>query len=127
MTATLEGGSFGTFNQRVGFGGSRENFNYVFNVQHFRSTDTPVTPLNQLAPGEHRNNDRYDNWTYSTKLGASITDNFGVNFVARYTNSVLGFTGEDAVNTLRRAADARGDATWRRAVPGFLHASLQRE
>jgi RNA polymerase primary sigma factor len=23
-------------------------------VQHFRSTDTPVTPLNQLAPGEHR-------------------------------------------------------------------------
>ena len=55
VTATLEGGSFGTFNQRVGFGGSQENFNYVFNVQHFRSTDTPVTPLNQLAPGEHRN------------------------------------------------------------------------
>jgi vitamin B12 transporter len=49
VTATLEGGSFGTFNQRVGFGGSRENFNYVFNVQHFRSTDTPVTPLNQLG------------------------------------------------------------------------------
>jgi vitamin B12 transporter len=98
VTASIEGGSFGTFNQRLGFGGSQENFNYVFNVQHLRSTDTPVTPLNQLAPGEHRNNDRYDNWTYSTKLGASLTDTFGVNLVARYTQSVLGFTGEDAVN-----------------------------
>ena len=29
--------------------------------------------------------------------------------------------------SLRRAADARGDAIWRRAVPRFLHASLQRE
>ena len=90
----MEGRSFGTFNQRVGYGGSQENFNYVFNVQHFRSTNTPVTPLNQLAPGERRNNDSYDNWTYSTKLGANVTDTFGVNFVARYTQSVLGFTGE---------------------------------
>jgi vitamin B12 transporter len=123
-TATVEGGSFGTFNQRVGFGGSQENFNYVFNVQHFRSTDSPVTPLNQLAPGEHRNNDSYDNWTYSTKLGANITDTFGVNAVARYTQSVLGFTGEDAVNFFPPAPEVlqstqtdrqffgRGEAVW---------------
>ncbi|MGO9629601.1 MAG: TonB-dependent receptor, partial [Xanthobacteraceae bacterium] len=123
-TATVEGGSFGTFNQRVGFGGSQENFNYVFNVQHYRSTDTPVTPLNQLAPGEHRNNDSYDNWTYSTKLGANITDTFGVNAVARYTQSVLGFTGEDSVNFFPPAPEAlqstqtdrqffgRGEAVW---------------
>jgi vitamin B12 transporter len=123
-TATLEGGSFGTFNQRAGFGGSQENFNYVFNVQHFRSTDTPVTPLNQLAPGEHRNNDSYDNWTYSTKLGANITDTFGVNAVARYTQSVLGFTGEDSVNFFPPAPEVlqstqtdrhffgRGEAVW---------------
>ena len=122
--ASVEGGSFGTFNQHVGFGGSQENFNYVFNVQHFRSTDTPVTPLNQLAPGEHRNNDSYDNWTYSTKLGASLTDTFGVNLVARYTQSVLGFTGEDAVNFFPPAPEVlqdtqtdhqffgRGEAVW---------------
>ena len=122
--ASVEGGSFGTFNQHVGFGGSQENFKYVFNVQHFRSTDTPVTPLNQLVPGEHRNNDSYDNWTYSTKLGASLTDTFGVNLVARYTNSVLGFTGEDAVNFFPPAPEAlqstqsdkqffgRGEAVW---------------
>jgi vitamin B12 transporter len=124
VTATVEGGSFGTFNQRVGFGGSQENFNYIFNVQHFRSTDTPVTPLNQLAPGEHRNNDNYDNWTYSTKLGASLTDTFSVNLVARYTQSVLGFTGEDAVNFFPPAPEplqstqtdkqffGRGEAVW---------------
>ena len=124
VTATVEGGSFETFNQRVGFGGSQENFNYVFNIQHFRSTDTPVTPLNQLAPGEHRNNDIYDNWTYSTKLGASVTDSFGVNLVARYTQSALGFTGEDAVNFSPPAPEVlqstqavrqffgRGEAVW---------------
>ena len=96
----------------------------MFNVQHFRSTDTPVTPLNQLAPGEHRNNDSYDNWTYSTKLGANITDSFGVNAVARYTQSVLGFTGEDSVNFFPPAPEAlqstqtdrqffgRGEAVW---------------
>ena len=123
-TATVEGGSFGTFNQRVGYGGSQENFNYVFNVQHFRSTDTPVTPLNQLAPGERRNNDSYDNLTYSTKLGANVTDTFGVNFVARYTQSVLGFTGEDLLNFVPPAPEVlqstqtdkqffgRGEAVW---------------
>ena len=120
----MEGGSFGTFNQRASFGGSQENFNYIFNVQHLRSTDTPVTPLNQLAPGEHRNNDNYDNWTYSTKLGASLTDTFGVNLVARYTQSVLGFIGEDAVNFFPPAPEplqstqtdkqffGRGEAVW---------------
>ena len=34
-----------------------------------------MTPLNELAPGEQRNNDTYNNWTYSTKLGANLTDN----------------------------------------------------
>lgn len=98
VTGTLEGGSFGTFNQRIGLSGSQNAFNYVVNVQHFSSTSTPVTPLNELAPGEQRNNDTYDNWTYSTKLGADLTDNFAVNLVARYTDSRLGFTGEDYVD-----------------------------
>jgi vitamin B12 transporter len=91
----LEGGSFGTFNQAAGLSGSQANFNYVFNVQHFRSTSTPVTPLNLLAPGEARNNDRYNNWTYSTRLGVDISDNVAVNLVGRYTDAKLGFTGDD--------------------------------
>ena len=55
VTATVDGGSFGTFNQKASLSGSQDIFNYVFNIQHFQSTDTPVTPLNQLAPGEQQN------------------------------------------------------------------------
>ncbi len=35
MTVSGDGGSFGTFNQRVGASGSQGNFNYVFNIQHY--------------------------------------------------------------------------------------------
>jgi vitamin B12 transporter len=92
---TLEAGSFGTFNQTTGVSGSQANVNYAFNVAHFQSTDTPVTPLGLLAPGEKRNNDDYDNVTYSTRLGADLSENFGLNFVARYTDATLKFTGQD--------------------------------
>ena len=124
LTMTGEGGSFGTFNQRAGLSGSQGNFNYVFNIQHFSSIETPVTPLNELAPGEQRINDTYNNWTYSTKLGANLTDNFAVNLVGRYTDSRLGFTGEDYVDFFPPAPEAlqstqvdrqfygRGEAVW---------------
>jgi vitamin B12 transporter len=124
MTISMDGGSFGTFDQKIGVSGSQQNFNYVFNIQHFSSTDTPVTPLNELAPGEKRNDDTYNNWTYSTKLGANLTDNFAVNFVGRYTSSTLGFTGEDYTDFFPPAPEAlqstqvdhqfygRGEAVW---------------
>jgi vitamin B12 transporter len=95
VTATVEGGSFGTFNQATSLSGSQDNINYSFNVLHFRTTQNPVTPLNLLAPGEQRINDNYNNWTYSTKLGANVSDNVTVNFVGRYTDARLGFTGDD--------------------------------
>ncbi len=98
VTATVEGGSFGTFNQASSLRGSQGEFNYSFNVLHLQSTSTPVTPLNLLAPGEQRNNDNYNNWTYSTKLGANLSDNLAVNLVGRYTDAKLGFTGDDGVN-----------------------------
>jgi len=124
MTVMMDGGSFGTFNQRVGVSGSQDNFNYVFGIQHYSSTGTPVTPLNQLAPGEQRINDTYNNWTYSTKLGVNLTDNFAVNLVGRYTDSTLGLTGEDYVDYFPPAPEAlqstqvdhqfygRGEAVW---------------
>ena len=95
VTGTLEGGSFGTFNQTASLSGSQSRFNYAFNVAHLRSTDTPVTPLELLPPGRQRINDFYDNWTYSTKLGADLTDNFGVNLVAHHTDATLRFTGDE--------------------------------
>lgn len=95
VSATMEGGSFGTFNQTASLSGSYDRFNYAFNVAHFRSTDTPVTPLNLLPPGRQRINDFYDNVTLSTRLGMDVNENFTVNFIARYTDATLRFTGDD--------------------------------
>ncbi|HYA05990.1 MAG TPA: TonB-dependent receptor, partial [Xanthobacteraceae bacterium] len=94
-TASFEGGSFGTTIERVGLSGSQGDFSYLFNVQHFQSASTPVTPLADVAPGQPRNNNFYDNWTYSTKLGEKVSDSLGFNVVARYTDSKLYATGDD--------------------------------
>jgi vitamin B12 transporter len=91
----LEGGSFETFNQSASLSGSVSRFNYAFNVAHFLADDTPVTPLDLLPPGRKRINDSYENTTFSTKLGADVTDAFALSFVGRYTESTLFFTGED--------------------------------
>jgi vitamin B12 transporter len=95
---STESGSFGTTNERASLSGSQADFNYVFNVQHFQSASTPVTPSYDLAPGEKRNNDFYDNWTYSTKLGAKLSDTLAVNVVGRYTDSKLYYTNDDFVD-----------------------------
>jgi vitamin B12 transporter len=95
ITGMAEGGSFGTFNQTASASGSEQNFNYALNIGHFRSTDTPVTPLELLPPGRFRNNDYYDNLTYSTKFGVDVNKNLTLNVVARYTDATLKFTGDD--------------------------------
>jgi vitamin B12 transporter len=95
IVATMEGGSFGTFNQTSSVSGSEGNFNYALNIGHFRSADTPVTPLDLLPPGRVRNDDYYDNLTYGTKLGWDATRYLSFNVVARYTDATLRFTGDD--------------------------------
>ena len=95
FTGRLEGGSFETFNQSASVSGSVSRFRYSFNVAHFLVDDTPVTPLDLLPPGRKRINDSYENFTLSTKLGADLTDAFGIDFVGRFTESTLFFTGED--------------------------------
>ena len=95
FTGRLEGGSFETFNQSASVAGSVSRFRYSFNVAHVLIDDTPVTPLDLLPPGRERINDSYENITLSTKLGADLSDIFGVDFVGRYTESTLFFTGED--------------------------------
>ena len=95
ITGMVEGGSFGTFNQTTSASGSEDHFRYAVNIGHFRSTDTPVTPLDLLAPGEARLNDSYDNLTYSTKFGVDVTPYLTFNTVARYTDATLKFTGDN--------------------------------
>jgi len=95
IAGSMEAGSFGTFNQTASASGSEGAFNYSLNLGHFRSTDTPVTPSELLPPGRPRNNDAYDNLTYATKLGWDVSRNLAFNFVARYTDATLKFTGDD--------------------------------
>jgi vitamin B12 transporter len=95
LSASTEGGSFGTFNQAGSVRGSVDPFHYSANVEHFHSGATPVTPLDLLPPGEHRNDDYYDNLTASTKLGYDMAGNFDVGLVARYTKADLRVTGDD--------------------------------
>ncbi len=93
--ASIEGGSFATFNQTAGVSGSFARFNYDFDFTHFRSDDTPVTPANLVPPGRPVNGDTYDNKTYAAKLGADLTENFDVGLVARYVDTALGSTSDD--------------------------------
>jgi vitamin B12 transporter len=94
LTADVEGGSFDTFNQTVGIGGSTGPFHYQATLAHLSSGSTSVTPLDTLAPGERRNNDAYDNITASAKLGYEVTSTFDLGLVARYTDSHLHSTGD---------------------------------
>jgi vitamin B12 transporter len=93
-TGMIEGGSFGTFNQTAALSGSQDRINYAFNVAHLRATDVPVTPLELLPPGQKAIGNNYDNMTYSTKLGADVSENLTLNAVARYTDATLHFTGD---------------------------------
>jgi vitamin B12 transporter len=98
FNAGVEAGSFDTFNQTAALSGALDGFHYAANVAHFHSGETPVTPLDLLAPGERRIDDYYDNFTASTKLGFDITENFDLGLVARYTDTHLRLTGENEDN-----------------------------
>src|SRR5205085_8911510 len=97
LTATLQGGSFDTFNQAASLAGSTDRFHYQASIDHIHSGATPVTPLGLLLlqPGEQRIDDYYDNLTASTKLGFDVTEHFDLGFVGRYTDTHLRFTSND--------------------------------
>jgi vitamin B12 transporter len=95
ITGLVEGGSFRTFNQSASLSGSKDAFDYAFNVMHFRQADTPVTPPNLLPPGRAAIGNFYENYTASTKLGVDVSESFRLNAVGRYTESELRFTGDE--------------------------------
>jgi vitamin B12 transporter len=98
LTASIEGGSFDTFNQFATLSGSLDRFHYSANIEHFHAGAMPVTPLDLLLAGEQRIDDYYDNLTGSTKLGYDIAENFDLGLVARYTDTHLRTTGDNEVN-----------------------------
>jgi vitamin B12 transporter len=95
VSAMVEGGSYGTFNQAVGVSGSQDKFNYAFNVAHFRYENQPVTPAYMVPPGGHAIGNAYDNKTLSTKLGYDFNQNLSVNFVGRYIDASLHYSDDD--------------------------------
>lgn len=95
LTGWAEGGSLGTFNQGAGLSGSKDRFDYAFNVTHFRSTDIPVTPGYVLPPGQKANPNWYDNLTLSSRIGAQVNDNLKVNLIGRYVDARLLYSNDD--------------------------------
>jgi vitamin B12 transporter len=95
FAGSLEGGSFGTFNQNAKVSGAAERFNFYFDFAHFHTSDTPVTPSHLVPPGRSVQGDSYDNKTFSGRFGANLTDNFDLGVVARYIDTSLRFTGDD--------------------------------
>jgi vitamin B12 transporter len=98
FSARAEAGSFDTFNQSGSVSGGLERFHYAATVEHVHSGETPVTPLDLLAPGERRIDDYDDILTGSTKLGFDVTEHFDLGWVARYTESHLRLTAENYNN-----------------------------
>jgi vitamin B12 transporter len=94
LTGWAEGGAFGTFNQAGSVSGGTDRFHYSFNATHFKYTDMPVTPEYMVPPGGTRKGNAYDNWTYSTRFGANLTENVAVNFYGRYIDGKLNFSSD---------------------------------
>ena len=109
----VEGGSFATFNQAAGVSGSQGRANYDFNFVHLRTADLPVTPTNLLTPGEARNDDFYSNKNYAGKVGAQLTDNFSLNWVGRYVDSLTRTTTDTfSVAPFTGVPEASQSPTW---------------
>jgi vitamin B12 transporter len=94
-TGLVEGGSMGTFNQSAAVSGSKDRFDYAFNVTHLRSTLINVTPAYVLPPGQAANPNSYDNMTYASRLGAQLSDDLRVNFTGRYVDARLKYSNDD--------------------------------
>ncbi len=95
FAGSLEGGSFGTFNQNARVSGATERSNFYLDFAHFHSSDTPVTPSDLMPPGRSVQGDAYDNKTFSARFGANLTDNFDLGVVTRYIDTSLRLTGDD--------------------------------
>jgi len=95
LTGSLEGGSFGTFNQSAGLDGAAGKIDYAFTLNHLRSNDTPVTPHHLLPPGRSAIGDASEITTASARLGLAVSETFSLGLVARYTDADLAFTGDD--------------------------------
>ncbi|UYO39695.1 TonB-dependent receptor [Rhodopseudomonas palustris] len=115
VRASVEGGSFGTFNQTAGFSGAQNNFNYSVNVAHLQATSTPSVPWRYVPPGGQRINEYYDNKTISARLGYDFDENFSVSWISRYSDSDYRFPPSNPTvqeSSAPKQFLTRGEAVW---------------
>ncbi|MFQ5642591.1 MAG: TonB-dependent receptor plug domain-containing protein [Thiogranum sp.] len=84
--AQAEGGSDSTFNQQASAAGANNAVNYSFGVTHIDTDADSVTP-SRLRNGVSAEDDAYENWTASARLGMDLSDTLEVNFFGRYIDS----------------------------------------
>jgi vitamin B12 transporter len=121
VAGSLEGGSFGTFNQTAKVGGSTDTLSYFFGFGHYHVGATAVTPQNLIPPGRAFNPDSYDNRTYSLRLGAKLGDQFDIGLASRAIETTLDSTSDDFLGpeSLRSRNSTRQLFT-----RGFAHMTL---
>ena len=105
-TASIETGTYQTFNQSAGVSGSQDNVNYAINVAHLHAGDIPVTPQQLLPAGQKAIGNAYDNVTASTKFGVDLNEAWSLNSVLRYTDATLLFTGDGGFPSVPNAAQS---------------------
>ena len=93
-TGSIETGAYRSFNQTAGLSGSKDQFNYAFNIAHLHAGDVPVTPWQLLPPGRKAIGNAYDNVTASTRLGVDLNEAWTLNALVRHTDASLLFTGD---------------------------------
>jgi len=82
----LEGGSDNTVNQQASAAGSTGRVNYSFGVTHTDTDGDSVTPA-RLRNGVSAEDDNYENWTTSARLGMAVSDTLEVTVFGRYIDS----------------------------------------
>jgi vitamin B12 transporter len=127
LTASAEGGSFDTFNQRASISGSDGGLHYFLSLDHVHAGDTMVTPLRLIPPGQARHGDFYDGVQASAKLGYDLADNLDVGAVFHYNGS-LGKITNDGFNFVTSfygpSANQTRNATQQYASRVFAHLAL---
>ncbi len=120
-TASVEGGSFGTFNQTAKVSGSADWLSYFLGYGHFSTTDTPVTPPSLVPIGRAINPNIYDNSTFSMRLDAQLADTLDIGLTSRYIQTTLWSTSDDYLGPEGKLSFNGNDQSFSRA---FIHNTL---
>lgn len=82
----LEGGSFETFNQTLNLRGSESLFDYAFSFERTDTGGISVSPTRFTPAGSTKEDDGFDDTTFSVNLGVTPFDILSLRFTGRFTD-----------------------------------------